>query len=92
VLHVQDLGKTLWAKGFTFTQQCKNFEFCNPRHAANVLSCDMRLNMVLPYCISVYTDNVKTKVGLIKPAQMLLALSNNPSLLEIAEQVEISTV
>jgi uncharacterized protein (DUF302 family) len=92
VLHVHDLGKTLRAKGITFVQQCKIFEVCNPRHAANVLSNDMRLNMLLPCRISVYTDQGKTKIGLIKPAQMLAALSDNPALVQIAEEVESSTI
>ena len=88
VLHVHDLGKTLRAKGLTFPQQCKIFEVCNPQQAANVLAIDMRLNMALPCRISVYTDNEETKIGLIKPAQMLSALSDNPALVEISDQVE----
>jgi len=92
VLHVHDLGKTLRAKGITFAQQCKIFEVCNPRHAANVLANDMRLNMVLPCRISVYTDQGKTKIGIIKPAQMLSALSDHPSLIQIAEEVESSII
>ena len=88
VLHVHDLGKTLRAKGLAFPQQCKIFEVCNPRQAANVLAVDMRLNMALPCRISVYTDNEGTKIGLIKPAQMLSALSDNPALVEISDQVE----
>jgi uncharacterized protein (DUF302 family) len=92
VLHVHDLGKTLRAKGMTFVQQCKIFEVCNPRHAANVLANDMRLNMVLPCRISVYTDQGKTKIGIIKPAQMLSALSDHPSLIQIAEEVESSII
>lgn len=92
VLHVHDLGKTLRAKGISFMQQCKIFEVFNPRHAANVLSTDMRLNMVLPCRISVYTDQGKTKIGLIKPAQMLAALSDNPALVQIAEDVETSII
>jgi uncharacterized protein (DUF302 family) len=92
VLHVHDLGKTLRAKGITFAQQCKIFEVCNPRHAANVLSNDMRWNMVLPCRISVYTDQGKTKIGLIKPGQMLSPLSDNPALVQIAEEVESSTI
>jgi uncharacterized protein (DUF302 family) len=92
VLHVHDLGKTLRAKGLTFTPQCKIFEVCHPLHAANLLTGDMRLNMVLPCRISVYTDQGKTKIGLIKPAPMLAALSDSPSLLQISEEVESRTI
>jgi hypothetical protein len=55
-------------------------------------SADMRLNMVLPCHISVYTDQGKTKIGLVKPAQMLTALSDNPSLMHISEEVESRTI
>ena len=92
VLHVHDFGKTLRAKGLTFTPQCKIFEVCHPLHAANLLTWDMRLNMVLPCRISVYTDQGKTKIGLIKPAPMLAALSDSPSLLQISEEVESRTI
>lgn len=92
VLHVHDLGKTLRAKGLTFTPQCKIFEVCHPLHAANLLTGDMRLNMVLPCRISVYTDQGKTKIGLVEPAPMLAALSDNPSLVEMAEKVERRTI
>ena len=71
VLHVHDLGATLRSKGIDFEEQCKVFEVCNPVQAAKVLSTDMRLNMALPCRISVFTDNGKTKIGLIKPVQMV---------------------
>jgi uncharacterized protein (DUF302 family) len=92
VLHVHDLAKTLRAKGIEFAEQCKIFEVCNPAQAANVLAVDMRLNMALPCRISVYTDKGKTQIGLVKPAQILAELSDNPALVKIAEEVERSTI
>ena len=92
VLHVHDLASTLRAKGISFTEECKIFEVCNPIQAAKVLSADMRLNMALPCRISVFTESGKTKIGLIKPAQMLSALSNDSTLAEIAKEVEASTI
>ena len=92
VLHVHDLGNTLRSKGIAFEEQCKVFEVCNPDQAAKVLSADMRLNMALPCRISVYTDNGKTKIGLIKPAQMLAGLSQDPTLVEVSEEVETKTI
>jgi uncharacterized protein (DUF302 family) len=65
---------------------------CNPIQAAKVLSADMRLNMALPCRISVFTESGKTKIGLIKPAQMLSALSKDSTLAEIAKKVETSTI
>lgn len=92
VLHVHDLGATLRSKGIAFDEECKIFEVCNPVQAAKVLSTDMRLNMALPCRISVYTEHGKTKIGLIKPVQMLSALSQEVALTEVAKEVESKTI
>lgn len=92
VLHVHDLGSTLRSKGIEFAEQCKVFEVCNPAQAAKVLSTDMRLNMALPCRISVFTDKGKTKIGLIKPVQMLSALSRDEALKKVSEEVEAKVI
>lgn len=92
VLHVHDIGATLRSKGLEFVEQCKVFEVCNPGQAAKVLSTDMRLNMALPCRISVYTEKNKTMIGLIKPMQMLSALSQDPALVQVAKEVEAETI
>ena len=51
----------------------------------------MRLNMALPCRISVYTEQGKTMIGMIKPVPMLAALSKDPSLVKIAQEVESKT-
>ena len=92
VLHIHDLGNTLRSKGMEFNEQCKVFEVCNPMQATKVLSTDMRLNMVLPCRISVYTENNKTMIGMIKPMQILSALSQDAALARIAQEVEAATI
>jgi len=92
VLHVHDLGNTLRSKGQAFSEQCKVFEVCNPGQASRVLATDMRLNMALPCRISVFTDRGKTRIGMIRPAQLLAPLSQDPALAKIAEEVEQTTV
>lgn len=92
VLHIHDLGSTLRSKGIAFDEQCKIFEVCNPGQAAKVLSTDMRLNMALPCRISVFTDKAKTKIGLIRPVQMLSALSQDETLVQTARDVEAKTI
>lgn len=92
VLHIHNLGKTLRSKGIEFKEDCNVFEVCNPVQAAKVLSIDMSLNMALPCRISVFTEKGKTKIGLIKPAQMLSALSSNNELVQIAKEVEEMTI
>ena len=92
VLHIHDLGKTLRSKGIAFGEQCRVFEVCNPAQAAKMLAADMRLNMALPCRISVFTQQGKTMIGLIKPVEMLAALSQDPALLQVAEEVEAAAI
>lgn len=92
VLHVHDLGATLRSKGIAFPGECRVFEVCNPAQAAKVLSSDMRLNMALPCRISVFTDDAQTRIGLIRPVQMLAALSDDPALAQVAREVEERTI
>jgi uncharacterized protein (DUF302 family) len=68
------------------------FEVCNPAQAAKVLATDMRLNMALPCRISVFTDKGRTKIGLIRPAQMLASLSQDAALVQVSEDVESKTI
>jgi uncharacterized protein (DUF302 family) len=92
VLYVHDLGETFRSKGIAFTEQLKVFEVCNAKKAAKILSSDMRLNMALPCRISVYTEKGKTHIGLIKPKQMLAALSQDAGLVQVAREVEEQTI
>lgn len=92
VLHVHDLGTTLRSKGIAFDEDCKVFDVCNPQQAAKVLSTDMRLNMALPCRISVFTEQGKTKIGLIKPVKMLSALSQDAALVQVANEVQAKTI
>jgi uncharacterized protein (DUF302 family) len=92
VLHVHDLGATLRTKGVPFTEECKVFEVCNPAQAAKVLATDMRLNMALPCRISVFTEKGATKIGLIRPVELLSALSVDPALRKVAKEVEDATI
>lgn len=91
VLHVHDIGNTLRTKGQAFTENCRVFEVCNPAQAARVLASDMQMNMALPCRISVYTEKGKTKIGMIKPLDMLSMLSQDPALTQVAKEVEEKT-
>jgi len=92
ILHIHDLGTTLRSKGVSFDEQCKVFEVCNPTQAGRVLSTDMNVNMALPCRISVFTEDGKTRIGMIRPVQMLSALSEDPVLSEVAKEVEAKTI
>jgi uncharacterized protein (DUF302 family) len=60
--------------------------------AAKVLSIDMRLNMALPCRISVFTEKGETKIGLIKPVQMLSTLTQDVTLAQAAKEIEEKTI
>lgn len=79
-------------KGIAFDEECKIFEVCNPGQAAKVLATDMRLNMALPCRISVFTEKGTTKIGMIKPAQMLSSLSQDAALAQVAKEVEEKSI
>src|SRR3970282_1106651 len=88
VLHVYDLKQTLKSKGIDLPSECRILEVCNSAQAAAVLATDMNLNMILPCRISVYEQDGGTKIGTIRPTQLLASLSQDPALVPIAEAVE----
>lgn len=91
VMHVHDLGNTLRSKGQDFKEHCRVFEVCNPAQAARVLAGDMQMNMALPCRISVYSEKGQTKIGMIKPTDMLSMLSKDPTLIQVAREVDEAT-
>lgn len=92
VLHVHDIGNTLRGKGVAFEPQVRVFEVCNPLQAAKVMAADLKLNMALPCRISVYTEGGKTLIGMIKPTAILSLLSQDTSLVVVANEVEAKIV
>lgn len=88
VMHIYNLKDTFKKKGVDFNNECRILEVCNPMKAKEVLNTDMDLNMVLPCRISVYSKEGVTKIGMIKPVQMLETLSDSLSLKIVAEEVE----
>ena len=88
VLHIHDLGATLRSNGIAFVEQCKVFEVGNPGQIGKVLATDMRLNMALPCRISVYTEQGQTKIGMIRAVPMLVELTQDASLVKVAQEVE----
>jgi uncharacterized protein (DUF302 family) len=90
VLHVHDLAATLNGKGVPFDEACKIFEVCSPVQAARLLAGDMRLNTALPCRISVFTEHGRTRIGLIKPVDLIAVLSDDPALVPTAREIEAS--
>lgn len=88
VMHIHNIGDTLRSKGVEFSEKCNVLEVCNPKIAAEVMAHDMQLNMALPCRISVYTEDNKTFIGMIKPEKILSSLTDNKGLMKIAQRVE----
>jgi uncharacterized protein (DUF302 family) len=88
VLNVQDLQATLKNKGFDLANPCYILDVCNPQQAVNVLNEDMGLNVALPCRLTVYVEDGKSRLAMIKPTALLAALSDSATLARVAEEVE----
>ena len=88
ILHVHDLGDALRRKGIELDEDCRVFEICNFRQTGRLLSIAMRLNLALPWRISVFTENGVTRIGLIRAPPMLAALSENAGLSPLAREID----
>ncbi len=67
VLHTHDVAATLAAKGFE-REPLKIVEICNARYANEALAKDVRLALMLPCPISVYTEGGKTFISTFRPS------------------------
>lgn len=92
VLHIHNLKETLNNKGIEYNNECRVFEVCNPKKAKEIMDSDMCLNLVLPCRVSIYEENGKILIGMIKPKSLLLLLSDAKSLIAVAEEVEATMI
>jgi len=92
VLHIHNLKETLNNKGIEYHNECRVFEVCNPHKAKEIMDIEMSLNLVLPCRVSVYEENGKILIGMIKPKSLLLQLSDDNSLITVAEEVEATMI
>ncbi|MFO7581194.1 DUF302 domain-containing protein [Guyparkeria sp.] len=90
LLHTHDIHATLNSKGVDFAPECRVFEVCNPRRAAEVLAVRMDLSNALPCRIAVYEKDGRTQVSMIKPTELLAQLSSDKNLAAVARDVEAS--
>jgi len=88
VLHIHNIKETLNNKGVEYDNECRVFEVCNPHKAKEIMNIDMCLNLVLPCRVSVYEENGKVLIGMIKPKSLLIQLSNDKALIPVAQEVE----
>lgn len=88
VLQVHDLGGMLDSKEIEFDNECQVFEIGNPRLIEKALAIDMRLGAVLPWRISVYTENGNTKIAMLRPLRIFATLSPDAVLARLAQELE----
>ena len=88
LLHVHDLGASLRCKGIELDDECAVFEVGNFRQMEKMLAVDLRLGMMLPWRISVFTENGVTRIGLLRPASELAGLFRDARLPPLAREIE----
>ena len=88
VLHTYDLKAILDAKGFALPNECRILEVCKPDLASAILQQNMTINLALPCRISVYEDGGRTRVGMIRPTELLGLISDSDELRTLAADVE----
>lgn len=64
VQQIHDLGEILQRKGIGLDEDCQVFELCNYRYMERLLILDMRLGLLLPWRISVFTRDGATWIAL----------------------------
>jgi uncharacterized protein (DUF302 family) len=69
VLHTHDVQATLAEKGFQ-REPLKIVEICNAKYASQVLEKDIKISLMLPCPISVYTERGKTFISALRPKVM----------------------
>jgi len=69
VLHTHDVAATLAEKGFP-REPMKIIEICNARYANEALNKDIRLAVMLPCPICVYTERGKTFISTFRPSSI----------------------
>jgi uncharacterized protein (DUF302 family) len=88
VLQIHDLGAMLDSKDIEFDDAYQVFELGNPRLMEKLLALDRRLGLILPWRISVYTENGDTKIALARPLPLLATLSPASALAPLAQALE----
>ncbi len=86
VLHTHDVAATLAEKGFP-REPLKIVEVCNARYASEVLKKDVKIALMLPCPISVYTAGGKTFISTMLPT-VLADFYPNAEIAGVAAEVE----
>ena len=69
VLYTHDVAQTLKEKGFP-REPLKIVEICNARYASEVLKKDVKISLMLPCPVSVYTEGGATRISAMLPSML----------------------
>ena len=86
VLHIHDVQATLTGKGFP-CEPLKIVEVCNAKYASEVLAADVRIALMLPCPISVYSQGGRTYISALRPSVMV-DFYPQADIRDVAEEVE----
>jgi uncharacterized protein (DUF302 family) len=70
VLAIHDVKGTLESKGFS-RESMKIIEICNAKYVDQVLKKDIRISLMLPCPIVVYTESGKNYISALRPRSMV---------------------
>ena len=90
VLHTHDVAATLAEKGFP-REPLKIIEICNARYASEALKRDVKVSLMLPCPVSVYTEQGKTFISTLLPST-IVDFFPNAGMESIAQAVEKTVV
>ena len=86
VMHTYDVAATLAAEGFA-RGPLKIIEVCSARHADEALKRDVKVAVMLPCAIAVYTEGENTFISTMRPSA-LAEFSPGSGLEQIAAEME----
>lgn len=88
VLHRHDLAEILYRREIGIDEECTVFEIANYRHLERLLACGLHFATLLPWRISVFTENGATRLALLRPETLLGQLLADPALARLAAEME----
>jgi uncharacterized protein (DUF302 family) len=88
VLGVLDLQTVLKAKGVELGRDYHLMEACNPLFSKTALAKDIRIGLLLPCTIDVYTQAGQTKISLMRPSILLSLAAADSQVTQLADEME----
>ena len=87
VMAVHEVSTILENKGFPIDYKAVIVEVCSPRHASVVLGKNPYISTAMPCRIAIFEQGDKRVVSTMAPT-MMLEMFNEPSLKDVAQEVE----